>query len=117
MLLGEQDGDLSGMTRRALSRGLSLSSREDPFQVFLIVEPDLSHAVVALIAGGRQVDGVFLESREPLDERRMFLQPPLVKRFHADAVGSFENADQFVHGTPPSFWPWADGSMRFLSRG
>jgi hypothetical protein len=100
MLFGEQDGDLSGMTRRALSCGLSLSSREHPFQVFSVVEPDFSHAVVALIAGSRQVDGVSLESGKPLDERRMFLQSPLLKRFQADAVGSFENADQFVHGTP-----------------
>jgi hypothetical protein len=100
MLFGEQDGDLSGMTRRALSCGLSLSGREHPFQVFSVVEPDFSHAVVALIAGGRQVDGVSLESGKPLDERRMFLQPPLLKRFQADAVGSFENADQLYTVTP-----------------
>src|SRR5262245_50537578 len=104
MLLGEQNGDLSGMARRTLSRGLSFRGREDSLEVLLVVEPDFSHAVVALIATGREVDGVFLEPGKPLDERRVLLEPPTVKRLDTHPVRSFENAYQFVQGAPPSSW-------------
>jgi hypothetical protein len=101
MLLGEQDGELSGMAGGALSRGLSFRGREDPLEVFLAVEPDLGDAVIALVAGGGQIDGVSLESRKPLDEGCVLLEPPSVKRFDADALGSLEDTDQFVQGAPP----------------
>src|SRR5262245_2409663 len=101
VLLREEDGELPGMAGGALSRGLSFRGREDLLEVLFAVEPDLGDAVIALVAGGGQVDGVFLESRKPLDECCVLLEPPLVKRFHADALRSLEDADQFVHGAPP----------------
>src|SRR5262249_23534162 len=68
--------------------------------VFLVFEPDFGHAIVTLIAGRRQVDRVSLEPGEPFDQHRVFLQPPSMKRFEVNAVGSLENPDQFVHARP-----------------